>query len=350
MRRSFRVDGGAETSVGCYLSAIQSLKMDLTLVCESWDGPIDHDVHCIKTYGSRLARAKQFRAKTQALMASRERWIFQSHDWIPGAQVIRLGDGLHSVWFELLKRSRSGFQAQLLGISGFHRDRIRAERETFANARLQKVIVNSEFVSRQVIARYPEVADKVVLIRNVVRSELDPGKPKVTGKNLVLGFAGSGWERKGLSKVIQLLSELPAARLIVVGRDKSQKHFQRLADFHGVSERILWLGVVSDMSAFYQSIDILVHPALYDPAPNVAMEAMAFGIPVVGADQTGIADFTACDGVFVVPEGKLEPMVSAVENAALLPISSRRLLQDAVRPYSRSYLVSKLRETYEGIQ
>lgn len=44
---------------------------------------------------------------------------------------------------------------------------------------------------------------------------------------------------------------------------------------------------------FYQSGDIFLHPSHFDPYPNVVLEAMAVGLPIIGSDAAG----SVCDRV-----------------------------------------------------
>jgi len=48
-----------------------------------------------------------------------------------------------------------------------------------------------------------------------------------------------------------------------------------------------------ELVKFYQSGDIFLHPSHFDPFPNVILEAMAVGLPVIGSDAAG----SVCDRV-----------------------------------------------------
>ena len=102
---------------------------------------------------------------------------------------------------------------------------------------------------------------------------------------------GSGFERKGLSATIQALARLDDnTYLAVVGKDRHQAKFESLARRLGVSERIRFLGGQPDVKPYYGAADTLVLPTLYDPFPNVALEAMACGLPVITSTKSGAAE------------------------------------------------------------
>lgn len=346
IRRTFRFDGGAEVSVGAYINALATLGHSVGLVCESWQGVVKSiAVTQLPTHGSRLRRAQQFRALARAHMARHADTVFQAHDWVPGAQAIRLGDGLHSSWVSRLARHRSWLGRYALTLSAFHRDRISAEHETLNHPDLKIIVANSQMVADELRQAYPRVSAKIEIVRNTVF--VDQNRPRVPRQGLtpILGFAGSGWQRKGLEWVIRCLVSMPRVRLMVAGRDTHAGHYYRLAKKLGVDHQIEWMGLVKEMHDFYSQIDVLVHPALYDPAPNVTTEAMARGIPVVISQYTGTIDFSELDGV-VVSNTDASSLCDAVETALGLGCAQREQLQEAMRAFDVDYLKDRLRSIY----
>ena len=106
-------------------------------------------------------------------------------------------------------------------------------------------------------------------------------------------FVGSGFERKGLAVALKALARLPQGNLLVIGRDRHVARYQRLADDLGLAARVQFLGALPDVRPYYGAADALVLPTLYDPFPNVALEAMACGLPVVTSTTSGAAELIA---------------------------------------------------------
>ena len=106
--------------------------------------------------------------------------------------------------------------------------------------------------------------------------------------------------RKGFAVVIEALAGLPDTELVVVGGDEphdgapvpEQRRLQRLADEHGVGERVRFAGQVprADMPALLRSADAVVCAPWYEPFGLVPLEAMACGVPVVGTAVGGLLD------------------------------------------------------------
>ena len=94
------------------------------------------------------------------------------------------------------------------------------------------------------------------------------------------------------------------------------------------------MGTIDDVKPYYGAADALVLPTLYDPFPNVALEAMACGLPVVTSTTSGAAELIAndhngyvCDALDV--ETLATHLRSVVDPArhAILCVEARRTVE-----------------------
>lgn len=76
-----------------------------------------------------------------------------------------------------------------------------------------------------------------------------------------------------------------------MGQDKDEKRYRGLAQSLGCEQRIRFMGVQKQTLPFYQAADALLLPTLYDPFPNVILEAMSCGLPVITSQTCGGAEF-----------------------------------------------------------
>jgi glycosyltransferase involved in cell wall biosynthesis len=138
--------------------------------------------------------------------------------------------------------------------------------------------------------------------------------------------------RKGVGAVIEAMSRMSDAELIIAGGDgradvaseSERVRLSVLAAHIGVAERVHFAGQVSrtEMPALLRSADVVVCAPWYEPFGIVPLEAMACGVPVVGSAVGGLLDSVddSRTGVLVPPS-----------DPAAIAKAVRSLLDDPVR-------------------
>lgn len=208
--------------------------------------------------------------------------------------IFRAGDGVHAAW--LARRGGSGFAKWLRARTGKHREILQLERALLRDAGAARVIANSAMVRDEIVEFYGYDAAKIDLVPNGVPvaqfapdAELRAQKRAELGlaaDDIVVLFAGSGWERKGLAFAIAAIAVArnPKLRLWVAGRGNAAKFRRPLTQF---------LGPVADLRPLYSAADIFLLPTLYDPFSNASLEALAAGLPVITTRANGCGEVIA---------------------------------------------------------
>jgi UDP-glucose:(heptosyl)LPS alpha-1,3-glucosyltransferase len=159
---------------------------------------------------------------------------------------------------------------------------------------------------------------------------------KLTDEDRVALFVGHEFERKGLPVTIAALALAPTVLLLVVGGDERLLRGARaLAQEHGVSERVLFVGEQADVTPFLAVADMFVLPSAYEANALVLLEALAFGLPVVAA-ASGFAPDIVEDGVngYLVPRDAAT-IADRLEALAAADLTSwRSNARESVLPYS----------------
>lgn len=110
-------------------------------------------------------------------------------------------------------------------------------------------------------------------------------------------FVGRLVYQKGLDILLPALSELKQLpwELTVVGDGPYRRSLENVALAHGISERINFTGWQrdSDLVRLYQAANIFVFPSRHEGMPNVVLEAMACGLPVVATSIAGNEELVA---------------------------------------------------------
>ncbi len=345
IRQRYAGDGGAERFVARMLDTLKD-HARLTLITREWTAPAGFEVlSCNPFYVGRWWRDRSFARDVCHLVATRRFDLVQSHERIACCDIYRAGDGLHREWLKNRARVLGPLARLGTALNPYHRYLLAAERRLFESPRLRAVVCNSRMV-RDEIKRHFGLPDDTlhVIYSGVDTTAYHPDlKRERAGVRASLGldpeaplflFVGSGFERKGLAAALRALAALPAAQLLVIGRDRRAARYQALAQKLGLGARVQFLGALPDVRPYYGAADALVLPTLYDPFPNVALEAMASGLPVITSTTSGAAELIengrngyVCDALDVETLAAHLRAVTDPARQAALGVEARRTVE-----------------------
>ena len=86
------------------------------------------------------------------------------------------------------------------------------------------------------------------------------------------------------------LAEVPDCHLLLVGDGPDRARLERCVVQTGLADRIHFAGYRSDVPAILAASDVLVLPSAWEGMPNIVLEAMATGLPVVASDVEGVRE------------------------------------------------------------
>jgi glycosyltransferase involved in cell wall biosynthesis len=93
-----------------------------------------------------------------------------------------------------------------------------------------------------------------------------------------------------LARFADALPQLPDTYLLFAGSGPSQVYLSKLASQLGVADRVRFLGWRSDVPRLLASCEALVLTSGWEGMPNVVLEAMAAGRPVVVTEVEGVRE------------------------------------------------------------
>ncbi|MRS91829.1 glycosyltransferase [Enterobacteriaceae bacterium RIT714] len=300
VRQTYNPNGGAERFVSRALNVLaQDTALDVTLIARQWEDAAGWKTLTVNPpFRNRLSRESGFAEAAAAQFARFD--IVQSHERIPGATIFRAGDGVHATWLAQYGRVLSPLARWAQSLSRYHRYILQAETQMFTHPQLRKVICNSKMVRDDIARRFSLADDKLAVIYNGVDTHhFSPAVHKLSQREAwgippqapVLAYVGSGFSRKGVATALRAIVPHADVWLLVAGRDKHAKKYQKLASALGISSRVRFLGPVADVRQVYGSADALILPTLYDPFPNVCVEALACGLPLLTSHGCGAAEW-----------------------------------------------------------
>lgn len=197
------------------------------------------------------------------------------------------------------------------------------ESRTFRRA--AHVVAFSDWARRSVVDDYGLSEARVTTIPlpvSVPERPVDDGRPS-GGRPVRLLFVGSDFVRKGGPELLSAVRRLPPGdyHLDVCSGDPAAVVPPGL---EGVQVHAAVRAGSDELDRLYSEADVFVFPTRYDQSPNVIVEAMSYGLPIVTTDVGAISEMVGRDGACasLVPVGT--PVKLAEEIATLAGSDARR--------------------------
>ncbi|MEZ5895105.1 MAG: glycosyltransferase [Parvularculaceae bacterium] len=163
--------------------------------------------------------------------------------------------------------------------------------------RCDGVIAVADALKRDLVA-LGAPAEKITVLRNGVDldrfriCDCEAIRSRMNLSGTVLLSAGGLISRKGHDIAISMLREMPDAMLLIAGDGPLRARLSRHAGAEGVAARVRFLGALAhdDLRNVYNAADALVLASSREGWPNVMLEAMACGAPVISSNAGGAAE------------------------------------------------------------
>lgn len=139
---------------------------------------------------------------------------------------------------------------------------------------------------------------------------------------------------KGHAATIASMAKLPSARLLLVGDGPDRAALVSLANRYGITERVTFLGnrPQPSLPELYSAADVLILASQHEGWPNVLLEAMACGTPVVVSDIPGMDEIVSPNVGRLFPPGDPQALAGAVSALLSYPPDRR-----TVRSYAEGF-------------
>jgi len=140
---------------------------------------------------------------------------------------------------------------------------------------------------------------------------------------------------KGHGIVIEALASLPDCDLVIAGEGPDRASFKAIARGAGVAERVRFVGSLSqeNLRQYYAAADALILASSREGWPNVLLEAMACGTPVIATDVGGVSEIvTSTEAGAVVRERSAPALARAVRELMAKPPD-----RDATRRFAEQF-------------
>lgn len=211
-----------------------------------------------------------------------------------------------------------------------------------AARRCRAVMSVSAALRDQLVAAGVDAGRTDVIYNGVDAAKFHPADKGLARRELGVGadeqlllFVGNLKPSKGcvdlLEGFIHIASANPRSTLVFAGGGEARAHMLQRAAECGLASRVRLLGKVDHalLPGWFAASDVLCLPSHNEGVPNVVLEAMACGVPVVATTVGGIPEVVpAFAGVLVAPRDTAA-LAAALQNALARDWDRERIAEHA---------------------
>ena len=358
---------GAERYCVNLFRGLQKLGHQVTVIGEGIDEELRSEVEFLQVPVNKWTwqtRTQAFAKNCGTLIRKHSFDIVHGLSRVEGLDTFRLTDPMQTHWVKVWYRHP--VSQWLQQHNPRHRAIFELEKQLYGPAGVRRVIVQSKLDARLLTEYFGVDESRIRRIVNgvdtrvfnpgvreqrlVVRSEVLPrfGSHATGNTSFNAGtaaserfksddsplivFASMDFRRKGLDSLLTSLSLLKNrdVKLLVLGAGDIAG-YQRIARSLGVEQRVLFAGRQSSIERYYAAGDLFVLPTVYEPFPNVNLEAMACGTPVITTASAGGADIIEFgrNGYVIQNAWAVQALTEQIDYHFQLPTATRQAMSDA---------------------
>jgi glycosyltransferase involved in cell wall biosynthesis len=315
--------GGSERQFVALAGAIHSERFQVQLGCLGRYGPLAEKIGTIHEFplnGSFLTwQAWRSRLALRRLLRAKEIAVAHAFDFytnlmlIPTARVARtpVVIGSHRQLGDLLTPMQFRAQAAAFRLC-------------------DRVVCNSRAAADRLAERSVPARKLVVIPNGLAPEAFAPATPAFprSGETVRVGMIARMNGRyknqaaflRAAARVCQRCEDV---EFVLVGDGPYRQEFERMTEDMGLISHVAFWGERQDIPAVLSSLDITVVPSVSESLPNVILESMAAGVPVVATRVGGIPE--------IIEDAKTGLLVPANDNMRMAEAIERLIREPSLR-------------------
>lgn len=272
----------------------------VTIFCGDWQGEKipDADIRiCDEFSWFNIAGVRRFVKAFEKQFDRKQFDLLLGFNKMPGLDIYFAGDTCFAekTWLD---------RNLLYRLSPRTRLYLQYEKSVLGDGGAKKILTLVPQQNKSIARWYSTLPDRVSLLPpGISKSHLYCAGPQSAKQNLLndLSIAvdkkiilclGSGFRTKGvdisIDSFFHLQKNYPHAVLLIAGGDKTDSYRQQ-AEKLAIADKVKFVGNQYPVANLLYAADLLLHPARYELAGNVILEAMLCDCPVLVSEQSGFA-------------------------------------------------------------
>lgn len=233
--------------------------------------------------------------------------------------------------------------------------------------RFDRILPVADMIRREIIAKAPRIADRVVTVLNGVDLDLfrDPPRARerirrelaIPADAIVCATIGRIMEDKGLTHLVDAHARIARQGLTVhqllVGNGPQEAELRERVARLGLADRIHFTGFRRDVAEILDAADLLVVSSLSEGLSVAIIEAMAAGRAVVATRVGGTPEIVNDEvGILVEPRdavGLADAIITLTRDADRRRQLGARAREIAFQKWSVERMVRDFEDVYRGL-
>jgi len=173
-------------------------------------------------------------------------------------------------------------------------------------------------------------------------------------EDTLLGVVGRLDEMKNQTILLDMLAQLkqtaPNAKLIIVGRGKTELFLKSKVEKMGLTKNVSFMGEIRNVHNVLSMLDIFLLPSLSEGLPLSIIEAMASGLPVIASKVGGIPELITNDlNGYLVEAGNKNAFMEATEKLVKNTNTQKTMGRENRSKFLKTFSLSKMAHRYVEI-
>lgn len=215
------------------------------------------------------------------------------------------------------------------------------------------LVANSEGLRQRALGFYDKIG--ISIITNGVDTDyfVPSHRTEKDNSEIKILFVSRLIEGKGLQFVIPRLGEIIQSidkkiRLIVVGDGPYKEFLEKLTFKHNMTEYVIYEGYKEKelLLQYYQNADIFILPSKQEGMPNVVLEAMSCGLPVVLTPCEGAKELISDNGIIVRQKEFVDALIELLQDELAMERMAVASRNKALKEFSWNSSVKKYLELF----
>lgn len=227
------------------------------------------------------------------------------------------------------------------------------------------IMVNTHALKQEIEQYYTDrnIQRKIKVIHNGIDLNTWPDMVPVAPlllelkkrQKIIIGCIGRFVEQKRYSDILEaarvLLQSRKDIHFVLVGGRGNIEHYKSLSEQYFIHEHVTFTGEVDKVLPYLKGFDIFLHASSAEGLPNVIMEAMLMGKPVIATDVGGTADLIedGVNGILIPPfrPDRIAESLNVLLNDTELQEKMSMNNKNKIREFSIEKMISNVNQLYD---